>query len=191
MLKFNEKIVTIELLTDLWGTVPMDKEVFKTYIESKKPSETEEDESASVDDIEKKGTTGFHKDEDGVFIYDYLVKGFLKNAANVLKGSKYLDIKAARSKVVNQVFVIPRKIYVAQEIDGIVERPLRAQTAQGPRVSLARSEFIKAGTRITFTLQWLSGDFKEKHLDMLLAYGKVQGLGQNRGGGYGRFTVVE
>lgn len=191
MFDIKEKEVTIELITDLWGTIPMDKEVFSTYVESKKPEDQKDTEANTVEQMEKKGTTGFHKDENGVFIFDYMVKGFLKNAANILKGPKNLNIKNARSKVVNQVFVHPRQIYVAKEVAGVIERPLRAQTMQGPRVSLARSEFIKTGTRISFTVKWLEEDFREKDIDTMLAYGEFQGLGQNRGGGFGRFVVVE
>ena len=198
MFQTKEKDVTIELITDFWGTIPMNKEIFSDFIGSKKPPESndagkdqEAPEVDTVEQMEKKGTTGFHKDEQGVFIFDYMIKGFLKNAANILKGAKHLDLKAARSKVVNQVFVLPRKIYIAEEVDGTIERPLRAQTMQGPRVRLAKSEFIKAGTRISFKIKWLEEDFRWKDIEMLLAYGELQELGQNRGGGFGRFVVVQ
>lgn len=190
MFKSTELQVHIRLLNDMWGTIPKDAEVFKTYIESKKPVDQTEDEAVDLEKLEEKGFTGFHCDDDGVFLYDYLIKGFLKNAANVLKGP--MKIKAMRSKVVNYVFVSPRKIHLGMEKpDGIVERPLRAQTMQGPRVTLARSEYINAGTEIAFTVKIIENtEIKDKHIKELLEYGKYQGLGQNRGAGYGAFEVI-
>ena len=76
--------VKIKLLTEMLGTVTKDPEVYKTYIESKKPeTQNDEEEYLTVDKIEEKGQTGFHRDENGLFIYEYMIKGFLKAAGNV------------------------------------------------------------------------------------------------------------
>lgn len=181
--------IKIKLITEMLGTVTKDPEVYKTYIESKKPKEIEEDESLSVEKIEEKGWTGFHADERGLFVYDYLVKGFLKNAANVLKDS--IGIKNFRSKLNDYVFVTPRKIYLGKaQPDGVIERPLRAMTMQGPRVTLARSDYINAGTEIEAEIALLPHkEISEETIKKLFEYGKLQGLGQFRNGGYGRFEV--
>lgn len=181
----------IELLTEMLGTVPMDPEVYKTYIESKRPENgVVEDEAATVDKIEEKGWTGFHRDENGLFIYEYMVKGFLKAAGNVLK--EELTIKSLRSKLDDYLFIAPRRIYLDQAIpDGVIERPLRAMTMQGPRVSLARSDYIRAGKIIEFTITLLPHkELKWNIVERLLAHGELMGLGQFRNGGYGRFAVV-
>lgn len=150
----QSKKFTIEFTTDLLGTVAKDPDVYKTYIESKKPADIEEDESANVEKIETKGWTGFHMDENGIFIYDYMIKGFLKHAANVMKEN--LKLKNLRSKIADRVFIDPRKIYFDKhEPDGVFERPLRAMTMQGPRVSLARSDYMLKGTIISFKIKWL------------------------------------
>jgi len=202
------------------GTVTMDPEVYKTYIESKKPKEIEEDEAATVEKMEQKGWTGFHSDEEGLFIYDYMIKGFLKNAGNVLKDlvagdgalaaydddeakeaskaakkqskKKSPGIKALRSKIDNYVFVTPRRIHLGKEkADDVVERPLRAMTAKGPRVTLARSDSIEAGTVIEFEITLIKHkEISWKVLDELFEYGQLMGLGQFRNGGYGRFKVL-
>jgi len=44
------------------GTVAKDQEVYKTYIESKKPAGQTEPEYLTVEKSEEKGWTGFHKD---------------------------------------------------------------------------------------------------------------------------------
>jgi len=183
---------TIELITKMLGTVAQDPEVYKTYIESKKPEVlNSEDEYLTVDKIEEKGWTGFRRDEKGLFIYEYMIKGFLKNAGNVLKDS--LKMKAVRSKIDSFLFIAPRRIYLGQDKpDGIIERPLRGMTMQGPRVTLARSDYIDAGKHIEFEITLLS--HKELTWDVVetfLKYGELQGLGQFRNGGYGRFVVVQ
>ena len=119
-----------------------------------------------------------------------MIKGFLKNAGNVLKDE--IKIKAFRSKIDDFVFIKPRRIYLGQENpDGIVERPLRAMTMQGPRVTLARSDYVTEGKELDFEILLLP--HKEVSVDTiktLLKHGELMGLGQFRNGGYGRFEVV-
>lgn len=184
--------VKIKLITDFLGTVTKDPDVYKTYIESKKPEIFNgEDEYLTVDKIEQKGWTGFHRDENGLFFYDYMIRGFLKNAGNILKDS--LKLKNVKSKIDNCVFVFPRRIYFNQQKpDGFLERPLRAMTMQGPRVTLARSDYIKEGKEIEFELQIV--DNKEINTEIIreiFEYGKLSGLGQFRNGSYGRFEIME
>jgi hypothetical protein len=120
-----------------------------------------------------------------------MIKGFLKNAGNILKVS--VGVKNLASKLQNHVFVFPRKISLGkQKPDGVCERPLRAITMQGPRVSLAKSDTVAAGTELKFEIKMV--DNKEISADLikeLLAYGELCGLGQWRSGSYGRFIVKE
>lgn len=187
----GQKKIRIKLLVEMLGTVPKDPAVYKSYIETKKPDNIEEDESLTVEKTEKKGWTGFHKDEKGLFIYNYMIKGFLKNAGNVLKD--IVKIKNLRSKINSYVFIFPRKIYFGQaEPDGIIERPLRAMTAQGPRVTLARSDFIKAGKEFEVEISLIPHkELKMPVIMTLFDYGKLVGLGQFRSGDYGQFEVIE
>ncbi len=187
----EKKSYTIQLITEMLGTVTKDPEVYKTYIESKKPEGVTEDEYLTVEKIEEKGWTGFHADDKGLFIYEYMIKGFLKAAGNVLKES--LKIKALRSKIDDYVFISPRRIYLGKERpDGYIERPLRAMTMQGPRVTLARSDKINEGQEIEFTITLLPHkEINWKVIDKLLAHGELMGLGQFRNGGYGRFKVTK
>jgi hypothetical protein len=181
----------IRLATEMLGTVAMDPEVYKTYIESKKPENGNgEDEYLTVDKIEEKGWTGFHRDDNGLFIYEYMVKGFLKASGNVLKD--VIKIKALRSKIDDYVFIKPRRIYLGQDKpDGVVERPLRAMTMQGPRVTLARSDYIRAGKEIVFSITLLPHkELTFGVINTLMQHGELMGLGQFRNGGYGRFEIV-
>lgn len=188
---FEKRVVTIELTEPMLGTVCKDPKVYKTFIESKKPEDIQEDESANVEKIEEKGWTGFMKDDDGIFIYDYMVKGFLKNAGNVLK--LHVKVKNLRSKIGDAVFIGPRKLRFIDktEPDDILERPLRAMTKQGPRVAVVRSDVVNPGAQITFELKFLKhSQITDKLLKSVFEYGLVLGLGQWRGGGYGTFKVI-
>jgi hypothetical protein len=186
------KEYTIVLTTEMLGTVPKDPEIYKTYIESKRPKDVEQvdDEYLTVEKIDEKGWTGFHQDEDGLFLYEYMIKGFLKNAGNVLKD--VLKTKALKSKIDNFLFVSPRKIRLCKSApDSVLQRPLRAMTMQGPRVSLAKSDLVNAGTKITFKITLLPHkEITWKLIDALFEYGMLCGLGQFRNGGYGRFEVL-
>ena len=187
----EKRVYQIRLETEMLGTVTKDPEVYKTYIESKRPEGVEgEAEYLTVEKVEEKGWTGFHRDENGLFIYEYMVKGFLKHSGNVLKDS--LKVKALRSKIDDFLFVTPRRIYLGKmEPDGVVERPLRAMTMQGPRVTLARSDYVDAGLEVGFEITLLPHkDLTWEVVDTLLEYGQLSGLGQFRNGGYGRFVVV-
>lgn len=192
-MEMETRYITIRLMTEMLGTVPGSKSVYSDYIETKKPEELREDLEVEtvVENLEAKGWTGFHQDDTGLFVYDYFIKGFLKNAGNILKDS--LQVKALRSKLSDFLFVFPRRIYLGNKdrADGIIERPLRAQTAQGPRVTLARSDMLAEGTEISFEIRWLPhAAINDKLIRELLDYGQYQGLGQFRNGGYGRFEVV-
>lgn len=178
----------IKLVTPMLGTIPMNKEVYSKFVAVKAVEKGLQDEEVeTVQEIEEKGWTGFHQDENGLFVYDYLVKGFLKEAANVLKDN--IGIKNARAKLDSYVFVSPRRIYLGKEKpDGVLERPLRAMTMQGPRVSLAKSDLVNEGTEIVVEITNLNEAlFPKKKLCELLDYGAFKGLGQFRNGGYGKF----
>ena len=189
----------IRLLEAQLGTVPKDPEIYKAYIENKardiqkaNNNGVAEDESVNVEKIEEKGWTGFHADDDnGLFIYNYMIKGFLKTAIQVLLESGSIKkITAYKSWIDKMVFIHPRKLYFRlKEPDGVLERPLRAMTAKGPRVSLARSDYVDRGRTIDFEIELFknSKGLNFEAIEKALEYGQYMGLGQWRSGGSGRF----
>lgn len=124
-------------------------------------------------------------------IYNYVIKGFLKDAAGMLRrvgSTQTFKIKAYRKIIDGLVFVFPRQIPIdinGHEM-GVLERPLRAHTAQGKRVALARSDTCPAGSTMTFGISVL-GEVSESLLREWLDYGYLRGLGQWRNASYGRF----
>lgn len=190
--------VRLTFMEEVLGTASNDKEIHAEFIASKAPdAPTREEEIAAigVEEAIAKGKTVFPKDENGhPFLYDYQIKGFFKNAAKAfgyVGGSSKLT--AYKSKIDNLVFVDERKIpFILQ--DGVeigdCQRPLRAQTAQGERISLANSETVPAGTQVEFTITVLV-DTLMSHVIEWLDYGKLNGIGQWHNSGKGRFTWID
>ena len=188
--------VTIELLEMMLGTVPKDREIYTSYIASKNPNNPNPSilpETDDIKEVEERGWTGFFQDADGkIYILNYMFLGFLKEAGNTLKDTDQLDIKNLRSKINSFVFVGPRKIYSSStKIDGVLERPLRAQTPQGQRITLARSDYIQSGNTFEFYIALLKNkEITENDLRIIFEYAKYKGLGQFRNGSFGRFKII-
>jgi len=180
--------LTIRFTEPLLGTQPQ-KQVATEFLASKiDGGELPEDEQETLPEMLEKGTTAFHRLDGKPILYDYQIKGFLKEAGQVFNGLR--GVKNLRSKIDNLVFVMPRRFVLAIPNGApieFLERPLRAMTAQGPRTSLARSEMLPAGTSIECQIEVYPGPISEALLTDLLSYGAKKGMGQWRNGSYGRF----
>jgi hypothetical protein len=186
--------VRVTLMEDILGTLPGDPEVYQNWIASKcpDPAKAEEEVELIAEQEFEKGITVFVRDKDGdPCVYDYLIKGFFKNACSAMRevdNSASKKLTAYKKKIDNLVFVGPRLIKF--RFDGkmkFCERPLRAQTAQGERVAIACSEAIPAGAQLEFEISVLKDDMM-KYVIEWLDYGKFNGLGQWHNSGKGRFT---
>jgi len=193
----TEYQLKITFTDKLLGTVAYNKEVYSTFVQAKArevgvPEEQLAEEVLDVKNIEEKGWTGFFQDETGIYISSHMVKGFLKNASLVIKDQT--KVKNAKSKVNNFAFIKEKKLYlmrdneVLKKADGVLERPLQAMTMQGPRVSLAKSDYVDEGTCVVCTLRLLQNpEISEKLIREFLDYGQFLGLGQWRNSGKGQF----
>lgn len=211
MEKLTVKCTFIE---SVLGSSPNNQNIYRDFIASKSPDAINvEDELAAVgvEAYTEKHITIFPRDaQDRPFIYDYQIKGFFKDACQMLSRlSKREEITTEDGKVKKQktaanesgklkaykkeidglIFVEPRQILIESgDADvGLNERPLRAQTAQGERTALAISEELPAGSTFTFTVQLFNPEHRAAVLEWL-DYGFYRGLGQWRNSGHGRFT---
>ena len=190
--------VRITFTEELLGTAPNDKEIYSNYIANKAPDASKiEDEVASVgvEETIAKGMTVFPRNKDGKpFMYDYQWKGFFKEACSFLrkvKNSESSKIKAFKKEIDGLIFVNEREVIINVSGDiGKCERPLRASTPQGERVSISCSETIPAGSTCEFTVNCLVDD-DIKLVREWLDYGAIHGTGQWRNSGKGRFTWEE
>lgn len=190
--------VRLTFTEPILGTSPANEDVYRDFIGSKAPdAATVEDEVSALgaDAVVEKGMTVFPRLDDGTpFLYDYQIKGFFKDTCGGLrkvKGSESEKIKAYKKEIDKLIFPEPRTIPLLFEGEiSECQRPLRAQTAQGERVSLAISEEIPAGATCEFTVVCLT-DSHEKAVREWLDYGRYSGIGQWRNSGKGRFRWEE
>ena len=197
--KFN---LTVEFLEPILGTVPKDKTVYSTFIATKAKELSPEklkEELDSIQEREEKGWTGFHFDPktDQPFLYDYVLRGFMKSSCQALRRfpeSQSSKLTSFKSRIDGNVFVFPRKILLnlpkgtnMKKLD-VLERPLRCETAQGPRVTVCRADLCPMGTTFNAELHVLDPKINVDQLIEWFNYGLYSGFGQWRSGGYGRFS---
>lgn len=208
--------VRITFTEDLLGSWPADENLFTRYVSAKAPSPwlQAEERDSLPERTQETGLTVFPCDEKGLHLFNFHVKGFLKEAAaacnHLLFRRKRRNKKtgeeeeveglwAVRGKLDNYVFIRPRKLYlmrdgeVITEPDDILERPLRGETAKGPRVSLVASERVKAPVQVEFVVEVIHNKdgITADVIRSLLDYGAYKGIGQWRNGGWGAFVWEE
>lgn len=187
--------IEFEFTEMMLASSPADAEVYARFIASRREKEAgPDDEIESLPTDERAGWSVFHQDETGIFIFNYKIKGFLKAAAEAMTGKQ---ITAYKSKIDKWIWVQPRKLYltnpageVLKKPSGVYERPLRAMTMQGPRVSVKRSDYVDAGTRCVADIIVLplgQRDLKTDVLELWLSYGQFGGIGERRNDGFGNF----
>ena len=202
MIKTEQRTYVITGLTRILGAQAANPKVHSEFIASKAAKLAKSEEETAMlpeENLETKGLTVFLRDGDALCLADYVIKGFLKEALGVIKGQ--VRLLSPASKVDNLVMVTPAYLTFTRdgepvtEADEIFERPLRAMTMQGPRVSVAASETINAGWGLRFTLTLIENEGTAKSvpltfdvIEQALDYGAFKGLGQWRNGQNGRFT---
>lgn len=198
-------------ITPILGSISMNKQIYTDFIQTKAekqkaPVDAQRNAKEDVDNVtemDEKGITGFYRDADGnIILKAYQIKGFFKDAARALKDQ--IKLTSHVSKVDNYVFLKERDIQLLRdgkpikEADDFLERPLRAETAQGPRVALAKSEIVNEGWTLEFTVKVVENKGTAKSVAMsmdvvrsLFEYGEMKGLLQWRNAGYGSFELEE
>jgi hypothetical protein len=191
-----------------------EKKLAKTTeeIEALKQKEEElaKEELAMLPDEQvEKGTTVFRRDpvHKNLILTDHMIRGFLKEGGSAIgdangktwgltqKIDRWVFVTDAKGKPM-RVLPLKRNGKAITEPDGTFERPLRAMTMQGPRVTLACSEIVNPVIEVDFHLTVLPLAQGEKHqinedtIKSWLEYGQYCGIGQWRNGGYGRFETT-
>lgn len=194
----KELKVTLTFTDEVLGMMPGDPKIHETYIATKSPDAAtieEEVEAIGVDGVVENKMTIFPKMPDGTpFIWDYQLRGMFKDAIGMLRRidtTACSKVKTYKKAVDGLLFVKERRVpFEMAGSMGDCQRPLRAETAQGPRIALAHSETVPEGSKLTFTIQMMDEGL-EKAVRECLDYGIYRGLGQWRNAGKGRFEWSE
>ena len=190
------KIVLV-LIEEMLGMMPTDPDVVRTFIASKHPEQEDPDEAESVtktveDEVEEAMTVFPRDDEGRPFLWDYQLKGWLKDSCGLLRrvpGSACKKIKAYRKVIDGLVFVHPRKVPLILPAGGEIGRCVRSvriSGRDGDRTVLLASETVPAGTKIEFEIELLDKSL-DGMIQEILEYGMRHGLGQWRNSGKGTF----
>jgi hypothetical protein len=178
-------------------------------VQAKQDAITEEELAMLPEEQTMKGLTIFRRrPADGALILvDTQIRGYLKEAANAMgadgetwgltsKIDKYVFITGSDRRPIRMIPLL-RDGQIVTKPDSIYERPLRAMTRLGPRITLAASELILAPVSLDFYICLVGlGELKsgkpitEEILASWVSYGMYQGLSQYRTGGYGRFDAI-
>lgn len=192
--------VKLKFTSPILGSAPANKDVYAKFVATKKVDATPESIERETETIppipfdEQTGRMVFRVDPktNAKIFLMHQIKGFLKESTRTVLGK---EITAFASKIDRLIHVSPERIPLTRngkpvtEADGPNERPLRAQTPQGPRVTLVSSEEL-ADCTVEFTLEVLplaQNDFDDDILDYIFQYGAYSGISQWRSAGYGRF----
>ena len=207
MLQFDRRTYRLHGMTRILGAQAANPKVHSEFIAAKAAKQKKGEEQTAMlpeENLEIKNLTVFLRDDGVLCLADYVIKGFLKEALSVIKSQ--VKIGSPASKVDNLILVEPEYLHFTRngkpvtEADEIFERPLRAMTMQGPRVSVSASEIIRPDWELEFTLTLVDSEKTAKSVALTwnvveeaLNYGVIKGLGQWRNGQNGRFAweIVE
>lgn len=156
--------------------------------------------------------TAFHQDtETGrLYLTDFQLLGHAKEAGRQLGLTVPAKAKGktlpVRQFIINGLYIFgedtlgqpeqERRLYLTRngayvtEADGVFERPILVNTPSGPRSAIAVSQMLERPIQIRARVVLLHGSpLTEDHIRKIFAWGQYNGLGQWRGGGFGRFAT--
>jgi len=200
--------IEIEFIRRLLGSIPKDPKVFENFIfkpneeEIKKEKEKRKELKLNDSDIDELLTipidtnnstiSSFHKNPniENPCIMGYHIKGFLKNAGNIMKDA--IGIKNLRIKINNFVSIEDEFIPLSNPIEGLYTRTIRGMTAMGERIVVKGSDYVESGTKAKFTLILINNkEVTTEIIKQLFLFAECNiGLGERRNDGFGRFKII-
>ena len=188
-----QKKIKLFFFTEILGSCPADKEIYSKYIAKNRldaPTIQDELQMVPEEEVIEQGTTCFlvrthGKDKGKPCLASYTILGFMKEKTKFLRqepGNGFDKFTNYKSKIdgnfnIDKPF-ITLHLPEGEEM-GICQRPLRAETAQGPRVALASSLTCPPGTTCEFELYINNKEFN-KYAIGCLKKGFLSGTGQWR-----------
>lgn len=201
------------------GSLPDQKTILEQFIGKNIPEEGEvkkvklEEELDAIPDEGSKITV-FPRDKEGnLCLYDYQIKGAIKNAFGIFTETQDIKLggKAKISKWTHKRFGdcfirvsprfiklnIPKDAYAPDLIAPDAEnstyrcaRPIKKDSFKGGQVALVCSEAVPEGTTCEFRIEYLHPGLKDVLIGAL-HYFRFMGIGQWRGSGKGSVEKFE
>lgn len=203
--------ISAELTESMLGTVPKDKKIYESYVASKidkqkgytekeKKQLSQQELDTVEEELLERGWTGFHRDKDGIFIYNYMILGNIKANIQLLNNNGSIKKVTTFKKACDTcIKVTPRKIRFKRgkkpivDPDASMERPLRAMTALGERTFISKSDLVETGAQFDFRIRLIKNlsNLLPQVLMKSLKTGELYGLGQWRGSGnHGSYKIT-
>lgn len=185
--------VRLDFYEDLLGSVPDTQKVYEEYVQGRARANgkyvRDELETLSV----ARDKTDFHRLGNTPILYEYVIKGYLKESCAHLRGvggkNHSTELTAYKTLINSAILIKPRRIPLQLAAGPTFDfaRILRGDTAQGPRTLPVCSGAAKAGTWLEFEMHILGNRITEAVLCEWFDHAAWVGLGQWRSGGWGRF----
>ena len=186
--------VQIQIRDKLLGGKPKTEKLIEGWLRARGREDTIEREKEEIDlmEDEKRAWSGFKKDEKGLYLDSYQIKGMIKEVIKVLKLAK--KIKGLTNLIISGFFVYPPRVHLNKENpDGYIEETAQVMGRMGPRSIIKRHDYVERAN-MDFELRYFDTDvLDEKTLKIILEAGQEVGLGTNRheGGEFGKFDIVK
>lgn len=191
---YQKYAVEVKIRDKLLGGKPKTEKLIEGWLKTRGREQTLPKETQEIDTLEeeeKKAWTGFKKDEAGLYLDSYQIKGMIKEVVKVLKlAGKHRGLAGL---IQSGFFVYPPRIYLKREKpDGFIEETAVVMGPRGPRSIIKRHDYVeKVG--LSFEIRFFNTRIlTEKILKLILEAGEEVGLGTNRhqGGEFGRFELL-
>lgn len=189
---YKKYAVQIQIRDKLLGGKPKTEKLIEGWLKSRGREDTLKKEIAEIDIVEeeKRAWTGFKRDEKGLYLDSYQIKGMVKEVRKVLG----LKQRGLVGLIQSGFFVYPARIYLGKkEPDNFVEETAQVMGARGPRSTIKRHDYVEK-VKLDFEVRYFdTGVLTEKMLRLIFEAGQEVGLGTNRheGGEFGRFEVLK
>lgn len=190
---YRKYAVEIRIRDKLLGGKPKTEKLIEGWLKSRGREQTLKKEVQEIDLVkeEEKAWTGFKKDEKGLYLDSYQIKGMVKEVVKVLKlAGKHRGLAGL---IQSGFFVYPARVYLGKEKpDGFIEETAVVMGPRGPRSIIKRHDYVKK-TGLNFEIRFFNtGILTEEILKLILKAGEEVGLGTNRhqGGEFGKFDPV-
>jgi hypothetical protein len=156
----------------------------------------DEDYQEKIEEMGERAVTVFHRNSQGEpSISDVQLRGFFKDAFTFVgkdlkviskkDGSNYSGEEKYRDWIGDRISFTEQYIPLKGDIR-IFDRPIRVNTMQGPRVSIASSETMTPKAPIEFTVV-TTDDVEKKYVEAILDRGIFKGLGSWANAQWGSF----